>query len=137
MKKLFWSGAREEKKWPLLKWEKICRPKKFGGAGIKDWNTMNIALGAKLAWKMENDGDQMWIRILKAKYLDSNENTRILTIQNLIRGSSIWNFILACKHVITDHISWVIGDGNRAKFLEDSQNGNKSLAKEGVDRELK
>ena len=36
MKKLFWSGAGEEKKWPLLKWEKICRPKKYVGAGIRD-----------------------------------------------------------------------------------------------------
>ena len=36
MRKLFWSGVGEEKKWPLLKWEKNCRPKKFGGAGIRD-----------------------------------------------------------------------------------------------------
>jgi hypothetical protein len=36
MRKFFWSGAREEKKWPLLKWEKTCRPKKFGGVEIRD-----------------------------------------------------------------------------------------------------
>ena len=81
---------------------------------------MNIALSAKMVWQMENEGDQMWIKILKAKYLDSNDNIRILTIQNPIRGSSIWNFILSCTHVIIDHISWVIGDGNHVKFWEDS-----------------
>lgn len=54
---------------------------------------MDIGLGAKMVWKMENEGDKMWIKILKAKYLDSNDNIRILTIQNPIRGSSIWNFI--------------------------------------------
>lgn len=98
---------------------------------------MNTTLGAKLVWQLTNDLEQLWIRILKAKYLDSNENIRILTIQYPIRGSSIWNFILSCKHVITDHISWVIGNGNRAKFWEDSWNGNKSLDEEIGDRDMK
>lgn len=137
MRKFFWSGAGKDKKWPLLKWEKICKHKKFGGVGIRDWNIMNIALGAKMVWQMANEGDQLWIKILKAKYLDSNDNIRILTIQNPIRGSSIWNFILSCRHVITDHVSWVIGDGKRAKFWEDSWNGYKSIEEEGVDKELR
>ena len=98
---------------------------------------MNIAQGAKLVWKMANDEEQMWIRILKAKYLDSNENIRILTIQNLFKGSTIWNFILSCKHVIIDHILWVIVNGNREIFGKDSWNGNKSLDEKVGDRELK
>ena len=67
MKKFSWSGAGEREKWPLLKWEKICRPKKYGGAGIKDWNTMNIALGAKLVLQSAKNDEQLWMRVLKEK----------------------------------------------------------------------
>lgn len=68
---------------------------------------------------MENDEDKLYIRILKAKYLDSNDNIRILIIHNPIRGLAIWKFILSCRYVIIDHVSWVTGNGNKAKFWED------------------
>ena len=45
-------------------------------------------------------------------------------------------FYLSRRHVITDHISWVIGNGNKAKFWEDSWNANKSIQDYG-DEELK
>ena len=44
----FWNGPNEEEKIPLLAWEKICRPKDKGGVGIKNWQSMNQALGAQL-----------------------------------------------------------------------------------------
>ena len=47
-RKLFWNGSNDEDKIPLLAWEKICKPKEDGGAGIRNWEVMNKALGAKL-----------------------------------------------------------------------------------------
>ena len=88
-------------------------------------------------WQLENGVEQLWMKIIKAKYLNSNENLRILTIQNLIKGSTIWNFILSCRHVITDHISWVIGNDNKDKFWEDSWNGYKYVEEEYGDENLK
>ena len=48
MRKLFWNGSQESDKIPLLSWDKMCQPKKWGGVGLRDWNMMNLALGAKL-----------------------------------------------------------------------------------------
>ena len=67
---------------------------------------MNVALGAKLVWQLANDNEQLWMRILKEKYLDTTENLRILTIQNLIRGSTIWNFILSCKLILRNYLKY-------------------------------
>ena len=37
---------------PLIAWDKICRPKKFGGLGIGKTAAVNIAFQAKLVWKI-------------------------------------------------------------------------------------
>ena len=120
----------ESDKIPLLGWDKIFRPKKYDEAGLRDWNQINVALGAKLVWQMVSDLEHLWTKILRVIYLDSNDRTTILTVQNPLRGSAIRNFIISCRHVITDHISWKFGDGGQGNFWEDSWNGYKVLDEE-------
>lgn len=107
----------------MLAWEKISRSKVKEGVGLRDWHLMNEALGAKLVWNIYTNPDLLWVKILKEKYLDSMEDNRIFTIKNPIKGSAIWIFIVACRPVIVDHITWQIGDGLKAKFWDDSWNG--------------
>ena len=137
MRKFFWNGANEENKIPLLAWEKICRPKEEGGAGLRDWSCMNRALGAKLVWAVYENPHLYWVRILKGKYLDNMDNNRILTIRNPPKGSAIWNFMVSCREVIIKHITWQIGDGESAKFWEDSWNGLEVVGENIRDNELK
>lgn len=40
-----WSTSEEHKKIALVAWEKLCKPKKFGGLNIKgcsNWNTASV-----------------------------------------------------------------------------------------------
>ncbi|GLJ44383.1 hypothetical protein SUGI_0930370 [Cryptomeria japonica] len=87
----------------------------------------NIALGAKLSWKMYREPQKLWCKIFQKKYLDMDQPNRILTVANADRGSATWNFLWECRSVITDHISWHIGRGNKAKFWEDSWEGEPAL----------
>lgn len=48
------------------------------------------------------------------------------------KGSAVWNFILDCRFVITNHISWQGGNGSKANFWEDSWN-SLSVLKDNVD----
>lgn len=50
MKNFFWKGDLDQKKFPLIKWEKICRVWEEAGTGINNLSLQNKALGAKLAW---------------------------------------------------------------------------------------
>lgn len=50
-------------------WRDICKPKDAGGLGFRKFNEFNLALLAKLAWKMANGEEALWTKVLKAKYL--------------------------------------------------------------------
>ncbi|GLJ31641.1 hypothetical protein SUGI_0635650 [Cryptomeria japonica] len=36
MRKLFWQGNEEKKKMEMISWKKICKPKEFGGIGLRN-----------------------------------------------------------------------------------------------------
>ncbi|XP_057815844.1 uncharacterized protein LOC131029396 [Cryptomeria japonica] len=79
MREFLWNGNQEQDKILLIAWDRVCKPKGGGGAGLCDWKLINEAMGAKLVWQMYSKPEQRWVRILQAKYLDSGEKERILT----------------------------------------------------------
>lgn len=40
----------------------------------------NIALGAKLIWKLYYEPGKLWCKIMQKKYMDCEDPTRILTL---------------------------------------------------------
>ena len=47
-----WGSTNEKRKMHLVGWEKIIRPKEEGGLGIQPARAKNVALLAKLNWRM-------------------------------------------------------------------------------------
>jgi len=45
-----WSKQETKKKWALVSWDKICKPKRQGGLGLDGQEILNKVLGAKLWW---------------------------------------------------------------------------------------
>ena len=52
----------------LVSWGKICKPKSEGGLGIRLAKEMNIALLAKLSWRLLNTQDGLWVKILRKNF---------------------------------------------------------------------
>lgn len=46
-----WGKGEEKKKWALVAWEKIFKPKKHGGLGLDYPETLNKVLRGKLWWR--------------------------------------------------------------------------------------
>ena len=46
-----WGKGEEKKKWALVAWERVCKPKSHGGLGIHDPDILNRVLGAKVWWR--------------------------------------------------------------------------------------
>lgn len=52
---LLWCGRDEGKKLPLSKWNKVCKPKREGGLGIRPLKLMTAALLGKWLWRLGED----------------------------------------------------------------------------------
>jgi len=57
--KIFLAGRGLKKKYYLLKWEKIIRPKKKGSLGIQNIRKMNQSLLCRWWWKLEKKEKKM------------------------------------------------------------------------------
>jgi len=61
-KRFFWQGGNLKRKYDLVKWARITKPKNKSGLGVKDPRRM------KWWWKAEN-GEGIWQDIIRKKYL--------------------------------------------------------------------
>jgi hypothetical protein len=50
--RFFWQGDSEKKKYRLVKWRVVCRPKDQGGLGVHDLQVKNTALLCKWLFKL-------------------------------------------------------------------------------------
>jgi len=51
--RFFWQGTGKKRKYHMIKWEALNRPKEFGGLGFLDVRSMNICLLSKWIDKLE------------------------------------------------------------------------------------
>ncbi|GLJ15270.1 hypothetical protein SUGI_0249820 [Cryptomeria japonica] len=78
---------------------------------------------------MYRSPEKQWCQIMQKKYLDNDDPMRILTADSLINGSTTWKFMKESRHIITNHISWKIGNGRKARFWHNSWNGHVEVIK--------
>ena len=63
-----WGSTREKKKLHLVGWSKIIKPKEEGGLGIQAAREKNLALLAKLNWRMYMEKEALWANVILKKY---------------------------------------------------------------------
>jgi hypothetical protein len=51
--RFFYEGWGDKKKYHMVKWDVLCKPKEFGGLGFTDSRTRNICLLSKWIYKLE------------------------------------------------------------------------------------
>ncbi|KAH0723927.1 hypothetical protein KY289_006971 [Solanum tuberosum] len=61
-----WGSTEEARKVPLVSWEQVCIPKKFGGLNIKSSKLWNMASVGRLLWQLVVKEDVLWIKWVNA-----------------------------------------------------------------------
>eukprot|EP00253_Pinus_taeda_P017898 PITA_17898 len=115
-----WSGNSEKKKWSLVAWKKLCRPKNRGGLNLVDPYVANRVCGAKIWWKWISNTTLPWANHWKEKYRLTGCNLDLIRMQESPNGSPIWNHAQANRSIIQDHRFWEIRNGTQALFWEDA-----------------
>ncbi|KAG2570731.1 hypothetical protein PVAP13_7KG023463 [Panicum virgatum] len=92
-KRFFWQGTNKKRKYHMVKWEALIRPKEFGGAGFMDIRAMNICLLVKWIERVEKNENSICVQLLCKKYLGDK------SIFQLTRnvGSQIWKGLLSVR----------------------------------------
>jgi hypothetical protein len=120
IRKFFWEGNSEKKKYYLVKWDVVCKPRKKGGLGIKNLQLFNQCLLCKWWWKLEEE-DGLWIQLVKAKY---GVDKGIQNIKMKSNDSPVWKDLLKVKHLYTQGRVMVVGNGNSTDFWSDAWCGS-------------
>lgn len=108
---------------PLVSWDKIVDPSE-GGLGIRKNKNVNAAMVAKLGQKILTEPNNVWVKVVSAKYLN---NLNFLEAKKTDRASNMRKYILVRRYLINKRICWVLGNGNRINFWHDIQTKNLSL----------
>eukprot|EP00253_Pinus_taeda_P010845 PITA_10845 len=113
--RFLWAGSKESSGLPWVAWDKVARPKEWGGWGIKRLPEFSISLAAKSGWRlisMEN----LWTRVVKRKYIDPIPLEEWIRSQNkkVKNSSAIWKATVEAFSVIEQGLAWKVGDGRQA-----------------------
>ncbi|CAJ2646060.1 unnamed protein product [Trifolium pratense] len=90
----------------LVGWNKVARPKQYGGLGIRPAREANISLLGKLVWDMVYHSKKLWVDILSCKYVDGPS---IFLASNSSSSSPTWASIIQAKNILKDGYTWRAG----------------------------
>jgi hypothetical protein len=63
--KILWNGHNPEKKWALVNWDKVFKPKYLGGLGLHDPRKLNSTMGARIWWRWLKTPAEIWAKLWK------------------------------------------------------------------------
>eukprot|EP00253_Pinus_taeda_P017945 PITA_17945 len=114
-----WGMEETRKKWALVSWDKICKPKSHGGLGLDDQEILSNVLGAKLWWRWVKELESQWARTWKEKYASSWQTNDLIRMFGNIKGSYIWNKAWENRSLVQNNSFWEIRVGDLALLWED------------------
>ncbi|CAA7012924.1 unnamed protein product [Microthlaspi erraticum] len=114
-----WGSNGETRKQHLVAWSRVCQLKNDGGLGIRSAKEMNLAMIAKMGWRLLQDKESLWASVLRRKYKIGDISERQWSIPKS-NWSSTWRSIMIGMHeVIFKGAGWIAGDGRSIKFWRD------------------
>eukprot|EP00253_Pinus_taeda_P020531 PITA_20531 len=112
--------GEEKKKWALVAWDKLCKPKSHGGLGLHNPKTLSRVSGGKLWWRWIKELNAPWAKLSKQKYAKYSQEKDPIRMSGQLRGSHIWNLSWDNKNIVQQHCFWEIPAGDLAQFWEDN-----------------
>ena len=113
--RFYWQGTSKKRKYHMVKWEALSRPKEFGGLGFMDVRVMNTCLLAKWIDRLERGDDSLCCSLLRKKYLD---NKSIFQIKNK-KGSQFWRSLLDIREWYQRGREVIVKSGAQTRFWHD------------------
>ncbi|XP_052624827.1 uncharacterized protein LOC128132345 [Lactuca sativa] len=95
-----WANGEKVKGKAKVKWNDICKPKAYGGLGVKNLRKWNDALLAKHVWNVVNNKNYLWVQWKKSM-------------------SWTWKRFLEIRKIVRPHIVACVGNGRSTSLWHD------------------
>ncbi|XP_026417342.1 uncharacterized protein LOC113312820 [Papaver somniferum] len=115
-RKFFWNKKGSGRGYHPRSWDTVNKSIELGGLNIRKTEHLNIVLLAKLAWRMLNEPDALWVQILKHKYF---LNTNPIHAECNESMSWIWKGICRGLELVRKYYCWEVWDGNAIDIWKD------------------
>ena len=115
-----------ERKSHLVKWATIYSERRHGGLSVKNLSILNKALIIKWSWWYASEKEAWWVEVIKRKY-GEEEGRWSSHFPRENYGVGLWKSLRRWSFLISNHYSFVVGDGKKTKFWKNSWYGDTSL----------
>ena len=106
-----WTGNKEQKVIPWVKWDQIARPKDLGRWGLKNPLLFSKSQGAKVGWRLIST-HSLWTEVITHKYISLIPLLDwIKYFTNIPNGSIIWKYLCKVAPLILGGLAWKVGNG--------------------------
>ncbi|XP_061346036.1 uncharacterized protein LOC133291743 [Gastrolobium bilobum] len=113
-----WGDQDSRRRAHLVAWDQMYKPKDRGGLGIINLRLQNEAYIHKLAWKVLTKKDDLWVKILVAKYGRGQDLRRGIKAKSY--DSKLWRDLAKCWSNFLAGLRWEIADGSKVKLWTDN-----------------
>ncbi|CAL1374667.1 unnamed protein product [Linum trigynum] len=116
LKRFFWAGSMKKKSIHRCDARTLEKPKEEGGLGFKNFHLFNVALIGKQVWRILENPDALWVRLLKGLYFGDGDFFSASKGRN---GSWIWSGLCDTKEKLKMGLVKSIMSGNDTLFNSD------------------
>lgn len=114
----FWGFVDRKRQLYSIAWSNFRCPKAKRCLGIPNLSALNMALLAKLAWKLGKFSQSLCNQVLHAKY----GGWQTIVLKTPLTGCSLyWRRIITIASVMREVVSWIIEDSKSVLFWFDSR----------------
>ncbi|XP_019190289.1 PREDICTED: uncharacterized protein LOC109184707 [Ipomoea nil] len=117
MNRYWWGRNSEDSGIHWLAWDRMCKPKKFGGMGFKRLHEFNLALLGKQGWRLLTNPGSLMARVFKARYFPTTSFYEAILGGN---PSYVWRSIMASQDLLKSGCRRRIGNG-RSTLVNNGQ----------------
>ena len=104
-----WGSSPEKRKMHLVGWSKIIKSKEEGGLGIQAARAKNIALLAKLSWRLYQEKDSLWTKYCSQIRRNSKDPDKLSC-------SPCWTAVKKGFPIFAKGVGWSVGKNSSLRF---------------------
>jgi len=112
----WWKQTVDRKGIHWKSWESLRTRKDTGGLGFRDLVSFNKAMLGRQAWRLVQDPNSLWTKVVKGIYYPQGEFWRA---GKGSRPSWGWQSLLIGRETIESETRWLVGDGKQIRIRED------------------